>query len=87
MKKDYSRKIELFCPLCANKVFSYDDENEDSLIECVDCRRKFTRDEIKQANQENISNNLESVKKEVISDIREDFKKMFKGNKNLKLKL
>ena len=80
MKKDYSRKIGLFCPLCANKIFSYDDEKEDSLIECIDCKKTFTREEIKEANKENISNNVEAVKSEIMGDIKSDFKKMFKGN-------
>jgi hypothetical protein len=86
MKKDYSRKIGLFSPLCASEIFSYDDEKEDSLVECLDCKKTFTRDEIREANQENIANNVEAVEKEIMRDIESHLKKILKGNKHFKIK-
>ena len=86
MKQNYDRSVELICPVCGGKTFSFDNEIDDGDVTCVQCKKIFTRDELNEANQENISVNFEEVKKEVIDDINKDFKNMFKNNKHFRLK-
>jgi len=82
MKESYDRSVELICPVCGGKTFSFDNEIDDGDVTCIQCKKVFTRDELNEANQENISVNLEEVKKEVVDDIKEEFKNMFKKSKH-----
>lgn len=86
MKESYDRSVELICPVCGGKTFSFDNEIDDGDVTCVQCKRVFSRDELNDANQENISVNLEEVKKEVVDDIKKDFQKMFINNKHFRIK-
>lgn len=79
MKKNYDRTIELICPVCGNKTFSYDSENEESDVTCLECNNIFTRKELQEANQENININLAETKKEVLKDVENDIQKMIKN--------
>ena len=46
--------IQMLCPVCADIDFQYDEE-ENSLIICNSCSSEFTRDELLEANTENIN--------------------------------
>ena len=81
MKNDYDRSIEMICPVCGGKTFHYDNEIENGNVTCIQCKKEFTRDELREANQENISVNLDEIKKEVMDDITADLRKMLKKNK------
>jgi len=86
MKQNYDRSIELLCPVCGGKTFSFDNEIEDGDVTCVECKNVFTREEINAANKENIEVNLNEIKKEVLGDIKKDLQSHFKNNKYFRIK-
>lgn len=90
MKSDYSRNVEMICPVCGSKTFEYDTEIEDGDVKCISCERVFTRQELFDANQENMNINLEEIQQEVVKDTADEINKMLKktfgNNKNFKIK-
>ena len=78
MKDNYSRNVELICPICGGVSFSYDENNLNTIYTCINCKNNFTKDEILEANSENIDINLTEIKDSVIKDIEKDFKKILK---------
>ncbi|HMR83507.1 MAG TPA: hypothetical protein PKE30_10260 [Niabella sp.] len=91
MKDNYSKSIQLRCATCGDTSnFEY---NEDKTwIKCNRCNREYPGgyDELVQLNENTISEELDSVKKEVTRDLKNDLDKMlkdaFRGNKNIKFK-
>ncbi len=90
MKNDYSRKIEMICPVCGSKTFESDNEIQDDDVTCLCCKKTFTRDELSNANKNNIDQNLSKIKEEVLQDTKKEMqdmlKKAFGNNKNIKIK-
>ena len=90
MKSDYSKNVELICPVCGSKTFEYDTEIEDGDVTCISCKKVFTREELFEVNQENMNINLEELKQEVLKDTSDEIHKMFKktfgNNKNFTIK-
>ena len=85
MKPDYSRKIIFLCPICGGDQFSYDNNIPDGDVTCNSCRRTFTRQELIEQNQDNISVKVKEVGAEVLRDVTKDFQKMIKDlNRKLK---
>lgn len=84
--KNYDRRIKLICPLCGNDGFcSVEKEVEDlldapgdTIIQCVDCKSTYTKDEIIEANSLIIENAQEEMVEEVIRDLSNEIKKVFK---------
>jgi len=90
MKDDYGKNVEMICPVCGSRTFEYDKEIEDSPVKCDSCKKEFTRDGLFEANRENLTANMDDLKKEVLKDTESEIKKMFKksfgNNKNFKIK-
>lgn len=90
MKSDYSKNVELICPVCGSTTFEYDTEKEDGKVTCISWKRVFTRDKLLEENQENLNANMEDLQIEVLKDttkeIKNMMKKTFENNKNLKIK-
>ncbi|HGM6931577.1 MULTISPECIES: hypothetical protein [Stenotrophomonas] len=88
----YSRSITLACPTCASTQFEYDEEETsgEAPMKCAGCERVLTRDELKEANAENIEEHLNEVKKQVTQDLQkhlhDTLKNAFRGNKNFRIK-
>ena len=80
MKKDYSRSISLICPVCASGQFKFDDALpvEERKFTCAGCGGEFSRDDVVDGNGEKIENEISEMKREIVSDIRKDFSKIFK---------
>ena len=80
MKNNLNRTAELVCPTCANSQFSFDEELPpiDRMYKCTDCGNTFSHSDMLDSNDEIIQNTIEEVKTEIVNDIRQDFKKMFK---------
>lgn len=65
------KKINLICPICGNDQFSSLDipieELKDGLttnrVQCSDCRKIFTKEELLNENHERIDNNKQFIKK------------------------
>lgn len=86
----YNRDIQLRCETCGGEEF---ESNEDkSYVECKLCNREYHGgyDELVEYNQRHIQENLEEMKKEVVSDFKKEFseklRKSLKGNKYIKFK-
>jgi len=81
MKEKYSRKIELVCPVCGGKLFQYDVEDDNEPLKCILCNTEFNKQEIQDRNMENIDANMDELKKEIIDDVRDEFRSIIKGIK------
>lgn len=81
--KDLSRKVTLFCDVCGNDQFIKLDEIECELcdapdetrIQCLDCRKVFTKTELLEVNQEVINANIEEIKSEAIKEMEKKLAK------------
>lgn len=88
----YSRSITLTCPTCAGTQFEYDEEatSGEAPMKCAGCERVLTRDELKEANAENIEEHLNEDKKQVTQDLQkhlhDTLKNAFRGSKNFRIK-
>ena len=77
MKKDYSREVTLYCPVCGCSQFSCGDETwegcpEDTVFTCVGCGRGFEKDDLIERNSEVISANVDEVVDEIAADFEKD---------------
>ncbi|WP_273242316.1 ECs_2282 family putative zinc-binding protein [Hyphomonas atlantica corrig.] len=77
----YNRSISLFCPTCGNDQFQYDDENELAPVTCQQCKTEVSREDLIEANAENIEINKDEIIGELQKDVQKQFKDMFKGSK------
>lgn len=94
--KDLSRKVSLHCPVCGNTMFSNVDESNDNtnlseasgstLFKCSDCGKIISKDDLIKANESTINANVEDMKNEAIKEFEKEIKKIFKDNKNIKIK-
>lgn len=75
MKRDYCRDVMLLCPVCGNSQFETLSEQS---FKCSDCKTEFDKDELVLQNSASTDAHLEDMKKEIIDDIRKDFKKILK---------
>jgi formylmethanofuran dehydrogenase subunit E len=50
MKDDYSKKVEMICPVCGGKMFEHDSEVPDGPVKCISCNRSYSRDQLVKAN-------------------------------------
>jgi predicted RNA-binding Zn-ribbon protein involved in translation (DUF1610 family) len=88
----YNRNVSLLCPTCGCTQFEFG-KGVDETIEiakCASCGRKLTKDELIQENSENISEHMREIGSQVTKylakEMKESFKKAFKGNKNIRIK-
>lgn len=80
MKKDYSREVTLYCPVCGCSQFSCEDEvwescPGDAVFTCVGCGRGFEKDDLMERNAETISANVDEVVGEVAADLERDLER------------
>jgi transcription elongation factor Elf1 len=76
----YNRSVTLLCPTCGSDQFSYESGVDESIemAKCASCGREMTKDDLISENSENISAHVDEMKKEVVDDIRAQFKNIFK---------
>lgn len=78
------RNVILNCPVCADTLFSYDDEILEP-IKCNSCSSEFMQDEILEANVENISQHKKEMLNKAVNDVKtqiqKDIKNIFKNSK------
>jgi hypothetical protein len=88
MKDDYTKNVEMICPVCGGKTFQYDSEAVDLRATCISCKRTFSRDELLAGNGETISANMKELQKEAVEDIGNEIRKKLKEafGKNFKPK-
>jgi hypothetical protein len=67
----YRRNVALNCPTCGGTDFEIPDD-ESQPVKCVRCGRQTSRDELIRENSENISENVEEVKTEVLKDLQKE---------------
>jgi len=79
MKADkYNRNVTLLCPTCGEKDFS---NVEDLVVKCTSCGLRLSKEDLIQQNDENIQENIEGVKQEIVNDITKKLTDAFKGFK------
>ncbi|MCD8020116.1 MAG: hypothetical protein LUF92_11195 [Clostridiales bacterium] len=87
MKSDYGRNVSLLCPVCGNDQFSAPDLGDmellrdapdDARIQCSDCKTIFTKSQLIEENQEQISAHVEEIEKEVVHDLERELNKAMK---------
>lgn len=87
--QEQSRTVEMNCPVCADTMFQHN-EDENSLIICNSCSTEFTREELKDANAENIDRHKKEMVDKAIDEVKKQFQKdiknIFKNSKNFKVK-
>jgi ribosomal protein S27E len=89
MKNEYSKEVNMVCPNCGGKTFEFDPAVADDPVRCVSCNRTYSREALIKSNQKSVAAGVEDMKKEVMKDATNDFKKMLKktwGKKNFKIK-
>ncbi len=80
------KKINLICPICGNDQFSSLDvpmeELKDGLetnrVQCSDCRRIFTKEELLNENQGRIDNEVEQIKEDITKQLDKEIKKIIR---------
>jgi hypothetical protein len=77
--EEHSKEVHLRCPTCGNTQFSFDENDLNKAIECPNCKRTITREELIQLNSKEIQNAVDEMKKDIIGDISKQFKGIFKG--------
>jgi hypothetical protein len=59
-------------------------------MKCARCQREFTRDELIEANSENVSEHVKEMKDEIVKDVakelKDTLKKAFSGSKSIKIR-
>lgn len=84
--KDFSRKNSLRCSVCGNDQFSAVDVGMESLsdapdetrVKCSDCGVICTKAELIGENQGIINANIDDIKKDAVTEIEKELKKIFK---------
>jgi hypothetical protein len=88
MKSDYRRTLSLLCPTCAGPEFEFDSEENEATrtYSCRGCGLKFSHDEIMISNRARIDAEVENIKSEVLGDVQQKLRDVFKGMKGWKVK-
>lgn len=81
----YNRSISLNCPTCAGDQFEFDGEDA-QIFKCASCDREYKKEELINANSENISEHTKEIGKEITDDLLKGFRKSFSKNKNFQFK-
>lgn len=91
MKESYDRSIPLRCVVCGS-ADDFEFNEDKSYIKCKKCNKEYPGgyDELVELNQSAIQEEIDAMKEEVKEDLEKDirdmFKKAFKGNKYIKIK-
>jgi len=87
-----NRTVTLLCPTCGGSDMESKGEahQESELLKCNSCGLELSRDELMNANQENINVNIDEMKQEAVKEAKSELEKMlknaFKGSKNITFK-
>lgn len=84
--KNMEMSINMKCSVCGNDLFSINDRTiEDMLnapdeteIECSDCKRVITKEQLIEENSHIIYANVEELKNDFVKQLKKEFKKVFK---------
>lgn len=88
----YSRSVSLLCPTCGGTDFQHDTAvvASDAPVTCARCGLEITKDDLINANAENLSINTrevaEAAAKDITKELAETLRKAFSGNTNIRLK-
>jgi len=76
MKDTYNRSISMQCPTCGGESFEHSEDSP--TVRCIRCDRVMTKDELREANGSRIEEEVDTIKAELMKDVKADFAKMFK---------
>ena len=76
-----NRSVTLLCPTCGNtEMESLNGSHEVSdLFKCISCGLEITKEDLINANQENINANLDEVKKLATKEVKSEIEQMLKN--------
>ena len=87
-----NRSVTLLCPTCENTEMESLDGSHDvsGSFKCNSCGLEITKEDLINANQENINANLDEVKELATKEFKSEFEKIlnkaFKSSKNITFK-
>jgi hypothetical protein len=91
MKKSYNKELSLRCVVCgSDDHFEYNEDK--TYVKCTLCNKEYLGgyDELVEMNKAMVAEEVESMKKEVAKDAKDEITKMlkdaFKGNKYISFK-
>lgn len=75
----YNRSVPLLCPTCGGTQFESDSSSAEDVapVKCASCQREFTRDELIEANSENVAEHVEEMGKEIVKDLAKELRRAF----------
>jgi hypothetical protein len=84
----YNRNINLLCPTCGGNHFESESGTAETveILSCARCKRKMTKDDLIEANSENVSEHINEIRRELVEDVREQLKRAFSNNKFFKIR-
>lgn len=84
--QQYDRSISMQCPTCGGTEFEFESKDDSQPIKCPACGFTTTKDDLIEANRENIDVHVDEIKEQVLSDLTKSLKDAFKGNKFIKIR-
>ncbi|EDY2393186.1 hypothetical protein GU944_001757 [Salmonella enterica] len=85
--KEFHSSVSMQCPTCGTTMLIKESTDQ---IRCARCGREITIAQLIEENGENIHSHVnelsQKVGKEFVNDLTEDLKKIFKNNKNIRIK-
>lgn len=88
----YNRSVNLLCPTCGGSQFSCDgaDAETSELLTCGSCGLEILKNDLIQANSENVDEHVKEIGQEVVKDLerelRDSLKKAFSGSNHIQIK-
>lgn len=82
----YDRSVGLHCPTCGATQFHHDEHDESAPVTCASCGLQISRNDLIEANGENIAAHVGQMKDEVIADVRKQLRDAFSALKSFKVK-
>ncbi len=73
---DIERRVTLICPVCGGDQFESDEHDDAVPVTCAACGRKFSRDELTQANHERIEAEIHKMGEQALEDAAKDLRKL-----------
>lgn len=85
--KEFNSSVSMQCPTCGTTMLIKESAEQ---IRCARCGREITVAQLIEENGENIQSHVNEISKkvgkELINDMTEELKRIFKNNKNIRIK-
>jgi hypothetical protein len=88
----HNRSIAVLCPTCGGTHFESASGGPETaeLLKCAGCQRQLTKDDLVEANAENVSKHIDEIAVQIRDEVTEELgrklREAFAGNKYIKIK-